>query len=220
MIQHQLDADRPLGIGGGGPLIQSSGLLRFYTAHQAVISRVLNRHSLGKHHLNMSIVEMAGRESHSRSYDVYYLLHVLLRRFVVDPAGQRRLIDLCESHRVHQQVGQIVGRVDALTGNAAYAHIDKGLISREELGCAFTGYPHHLGHLDQHAARQLKRLILIHSAGFHIRLVERIHILVHTSDGHAGLILLYRKQGLDGPDRLDSFPEGFRLVCGNLGVDL
>ena len=79
VVQCQLDSDRPLCVGCGCPLIQSSCLLRLYAAHQAVVSGILYVDALGQHHLDMCIVEVASRESHSCSYDVYDLLHILLR---------------------------------------------------------------------------------------------------------------------------------------------
>ena len=51
-------------------------------------------------------------------------------------------------------------------------------------------------------------------------MVEGVHVLVHAADGHAGLIFLHHQQGLDGPYRLDCFPEGFRLMGRYTGVDL
>ena len=138
----------------------------------------------------------------------------------MDTARQRRLINFYVSYRVHQQISQFVCRVLSGSCHTADTHIYERLISREELGAAFTGYPHHFGHLNQHAACQFKGKEIIHASGINIRLVVRIHVLIHTSDGHTGLVFFYRQQGFYGKYRLNGFPECIRFVCRYLGVDL
>ena len=138
----------------------------------------------------------------------------------MNTAGQRRLVNLYMTDCIHQQIGQVIGCITALSCNAAYAHIYEWLVSCKELGTALAGDPHHLRHLDQHTACKLKCLEVIHSAGLNVCLVERVHILVYTADGHTSLILFHNKQGLDGPYCLDCLPEGLRLVSRNLCINL
>ena len=42
VVEHQLDADGPLGVGSGGPLVQAAGLLGLHAAHQAVVTGILD----------------------------------------------------------------------------------------------------------------------------------------------------------------------------------
>ena len=123
------------------------------------------------------------------------------------------------THGVHKQIGKVVGRVAALAGHAAHAHVHKGLVAGEELGAALAGEPHHFRHLDQHAAREVERLVFGHAARLKVGLEEGIHVLVHTSDGHAGLVFLDRQQGLHGPYGLNGLPECGGRMGGHTGVD-
>ena len=50
-------------------------------------------------------------------------------------------------------------------------------------------------------------------------LVERIHVLVDTTDGHASLVFFDWQQAFDGPHSLDGFPERFWFVRRHAGVD-
>ena len=81
----------------------------------------------------MSIVEVTCRESHTGTNYVYDLLHVLLRRLVVDTTCQGWLVDLYVSYSIHQQVSQFVCSISAVTSQTAYAHVYERLISCEEL---------------------------------------------------------------------------------------
>ena len=138
----------------------------------------------------------------------------------MDAAGQGRLVNLHMAHSVHQQVGQFVGGVTPFPGHTAHAHVYKWLVSCKEFGSALAGNPHHLGHLDQHAASQLKCLEVIHASAFNVSLIIGVHILVHTSDGHAGLVFFHHQKGLNGPHCLDGFPECLGFVGRDAGIDL
>ena len=219
VVQYQFDTDRPLRVSSGSPLIQSSCLLRFYASHQAVVSRIFDGNALCQHHLDVSIVEVACRESHTGTNYVYDLLHVFLRRFVVDTTSQGWLIDLYVPYSIHQQISQFIRGISAVTSQTAYAHVYERLISCEELGTAFTCDPHHFGHLDQHTSSQFKCLEVVHASSVQISLVVRVHVLVNTTDGHTSLVFFYRQQGLDGPYSLDRFPESIRFVSRYLGID-
>ena len=167
----------------------------------------------------MGIVKMAGWKAHAGTYHVHDLFQILFRGLIVDTAGQRRLIDLHMAHRVHEQVGQFIGGIPSFPGHSAHTHVDKGLVTRKELGAAFAGDPHHLRHLDQHTARQFKGLEIVQASAVNIPLIIGIHILVHTADGHTGLVLLHHQKGLNGPYCLYRLPEGLRLMGGNTGID-
>ena len=136
-----LDGDGPLGVGGGGPLIQAAGLLRLDATHHAVVACVLNRNALGKHHLDMRVVKVASREAHAGANNVDDLAQVLLGALVVNTAGQGRLVDLDVTHGVHQQIGEVVGGIGAGAGHAAERHVDERLIAGEELGSVLVGEP-------------------------------------------------------------------------------
>ena len=212
VVERELDGDGPLGVGGGGPLIQAAGLLRLDATHHAVVACVLNRNALGKHHLDMRVVKVASREAHAGANNVDDLAQVLLGALVVNTAGQGRLVDLDVTHGVHQQIGEVVGGIGAGAGHAAERHVDERLIAGEELGSVLGGSPHHLAHLDEHAAGDIKGLVVGQAASLFVGLVEGIHILVNAADGHTGLVLLERQQALDNPYGLHGLPEGARLV--------
>ena len=212
VVERELDGDGPLGVGGGGPLIQAAGLLRLDAAHHAVIACVLDGDALGEHHLDVRVVKVAGGEAHAGANDVHDLAQVLLGALVVDTAGQGRLVDLDVAHSVHQQVSEVVGGVGAGTGHAAERHVDERLVAGEELGSVLGGGPHHLAHLDEHAAGDIEGLVVGQAASFFVGLVEGIHVLVNAADGHTGLVLLNRQQALDNPHGLHGLPEGARLV--------
>mgnify|MGYP000019700452 CR=1 FL=1 len=131
---------------------------------------------------------MAGREAHAGAHHVHDFFQILFRGLVVDAAGQRGLVNPHVAHRVHQQVGQLVGGVPSVPGHAAHAHIHKWLVTGEELGTALAGDPHHLGHLDQHAARQLEGLAVVQTPGRNVAFVEGVHVLStrQVEDGKAG----------------------------------
>lgn len=76
---------------------------------------------------------MAGWEAHAAANDIDDSLHIFLRRFLVNAAGQRWLVDLDMAHSVHQQIGQLVRRIAAIAGDTADAHIDKWLVAGEEI---------------------------------------------------------------------------------------
>ena len=162
---------------------------------------------------------MHGREAHAGADDVHDLTQVFFRRLVVYAGGQRRLIDAYMAHGVHEQIGEIVGRVAPFAGHAAHAHVHEGLVAGEELGAAFAGKPHHFRHLDQHTAGEIEGFIIGHAACVDIGAVERIHVLVHAAYGHTGLVLFHRQQGFHSPHGLNGFPEAAGSVSGNAGVD-
>ncbi|MNV25421.1 hypothetical protein D3C71_1165170 [compost metagenome] len=87
-VEHELDGDRPLGVSGGGPLIDTPRLLRLDATHQAVIASVFKIKALAQHHLDVGVIEVAGRETHPRFHDVDDFLHVFLRRLVMNTAAQ------------------------------------------------------------------------------------------------------------------------------------
>ena len=76
---------------------------------------------------------MDGRKAHARADHVDDLAQIGVRGAVVDARRQRRLVDAHVAHGVHEQIGQLVGGIEALAGEAAHAHVDEGLIAREEL---------------------------------------------------------------------------------------
>ena len=212
VVERKLDGDGPLGVGGGGPLIQAAGLLRLDTAHHAVVACVLDGDALCEHHLDVRVVKVAGGEAHARANDVHDLAQVLLGALVVNTASQGRLVDLDVAHGVHQQVGEVVGGVGTGAGHAAERHVDERLVASEEFGGVLGSGPHHLAHLDEHAAGDIEGLVIGQATSLFIGLVEGVHVLVDTADGHTGLVLLNRQQALDNPHRLHGLPEGARLV--------
>ena len=219
VVEHKLDADGPLGIGGRSPLIQTASLLRFNAAHQAVVARVFNAHALGKHHLDVGVVKVHGRKAHARADNRHDLAEIFLGRGIVHACGKRGLVDAHMAHGIHQQIGELVGGVAAFAAHAAHAHVHKGLIPGEELGAALAGEPHHFRHLDEHAARKIKGFVFGHAARFKIGLEQRVHVLVYAANGHAGLVFFHHQQRFHSPHSLNGFPEGAGRMGGNAGVD-
>ena len=78
-VQHELDGDRPLGVAGGSPLVDAAGFLRFDAAHQAVVAGVFEVEAFAQHHLDVGVIEVTGREAHTRFHHVDDFFHVLLR---------------------------------------------------------------------------------------------------------------------------------------------
>ena len=194
VVEHQFDADGPLGVGSGGPLVEAARFLRFHAAHEAVVAGVFNAHALGQHHLDMGVVKVHGGEAHAGTDDGHDLLEVFLRRGVVHAGCQRGLVNTHVAHGVHEQVGQLVGGVASFAGNAAHAHVHEGLVASKELGAALAGEPHHFRHLDQHAASEIKCLAGGHATRFDVGLVEGVHVLVNAANGHAGLVFFNHQQ--------------------------
>ena len=77
----------------------------------------------------MGIVKMHGRKAHASANHIDNLFQVFPRRLVMHARGKGGLVNFHMAHRIHQQVGQLVGGVIALAGQAAHAHIDKGLVA-------------------------------------------------------------------------------------------
>ena len=219
MVENQLNADGPLRIGRGRPLVKAAGLLGLDAAHEAVVAGIFHADALGQHHFDVAVVEVNGREAHAGADDIHDFFQVLARGFVVHAGGQGGLVNLHMAHGVHEQIGELICGVLPFTGNAAHAHVDEGLIAGEEFGAVLGGEPHHLAHLDEHAAGDVESFIGGEPAGLDVLLVERIHILVHAANGHAGLILFHNEQGFDRENGLHGFPEGGGGVGGNTGVD-
>lgn len=78
-VKDKFDSNGPLRIAGGSPLVNTTGLLRFHATHQAVIASIFQGKTFSQHHLNMSIVEVACRETHAGFNNIDNFLHVLLR---------------------------------------------------------------------------------------------------------------------------------------------
>ena len=78
VVKGKLNAHRPLRIRGGGPLIQAARLLRLNATHHAVVTRVFNRNTLSKHHLDVGVIKVASGEAHARTNKINDLAHVAL----------------------------------------------------------------------------------------------------------------------------------------------
>ena len=114
VVEHQFNADGPLGVGRGGPLVEAARFLRFNAAHQAVIAGVFNAHALCQHHFDVGVVKVHSREAHARADDGYDFFQVFLRRGIVHAGCQRGLVNAHVAHRVHEQVGKVIGGVAPL----------------------------------------------------------------------------------------------------------
>ncbi len=194
--------------------------MRLNAAHQAIVPGVLDGNALGQHHLDMGIVKMHGRKAHASANHIDNLFQVFPRRLVMHARGKGGLVNFHMAHSIHQQVGQFVGGVIALAGQAAHAHIDKGLVAGKKFGAALGGDPHHFAHLDEHAAGQVESLVWSQASRFKIGLVEWIHVLINSSYGHAGLVFLHHQERFHCPDSLNGFLEGLRRMRRHPGVDL
>ena len=168
--------------------------MRFHATHEAVVAGVFNVDALGQHHLDVGVVKVHSRKTHARTDDGHDFFQVFLGRGVVHAGSQRGLVDAHMTHRIHEQVGQVVGGVAPFTADAANAHVNEGLVAGKEFGAAFAGEPHHFRHLDEHAACEVKGFIRRHAARLDIGLVEGVHVLVDTADGHACLVFFHNQQ--------------------------
>ena len=193
-VKHELDSDRPLGVAGGGPLVDAPGFLRLNAAHQAVIAGVFKIEAFAQHHLDVGVIEVAGREAHSRFHHVDDFFHVFLRRLVVDTAGQRRLVNLHEAHGVHNQIGQIVTGIAAATFLAANGEVDKRLITREIFRSQFARHPHQFGTFDDKRLQQLQCGVVGQAAFADIGFEHWIAVLVDAPQRQPGLVLFDFKQ--------------------------
>ena len=123
-------------------------------------------------------------------------------------------------HSIHDKIGQIVGAVAPLPLLAAHTQVDEGHVPGKICGGSLRGVPDHLGTLDDKAAHQLKGVAFIEGTGPHIGIEAGEEVLVEASQGSAALVLLHKKQRLDGPDGLQRLLKGLRRTGRHPGIDL
>ena len=183
----------------------------------AALTRIFQRFPCVQKLLDDLIGIVKCRLAPALARDLAGALQEFLRRLLADlHIGVR----LNEFHLVHAVKNQIAHAVDAV--RAVLRHTAGVDIRKIRVGAALLQRDADLDRcrliveLHPQALQQFQCLTVIQSSGFHIRLVERVQMLIQTSRAESVPRIQLRRHGqMREPVVLDRLPVGLRPVRGN-----
>ena len=125
--------------------------LFLHATHQAIITGIFIGVAFAQHHLDMSIVKVAGGHAGACCNYVRDFVQVLSWGQIVNAAGQRGLVQLYLAHSVHDEVSQFVHAVAAVALDAVGTHVDERHIADKIFCGGAWGVPDHFGAFEHKA---------------------------------------------------------------------
>ena len=208
-------------VGNVRVFLELTGYVGLYTAARIPVPSLRERNALIHNHANAHIIGVNRRHGQTHRDGFYCLVQQSIRILCHAVSNcQIRLLELDVHRRLNHHVRQLIGRVIAVLIDAAAAGLYGDAVSCRVLRSDFVLKQRHFRNLNPQAVKQLLCLVIRDDAGFLVRLVVRIEVLIQTAEVVGRCILLHEARILVCQQRLHGFVQIARRKFRNVTVYL